>query len=115
MDNLPSAALQAELNKIYEDKFNIYALINKAKASINQKKDWHFPEPVLFRVCETYWKEKDRIRNQWTWFHRVLIQFSSEHFASKNEEEGEKYKDDKPMVLADIMQGAMKAATKGMG
>ena len=106
VDNLPSAVLQTELDHVFKDGLNIYALINKAKASIHQPKEWKFPEEVLLRVCKSYWDSKVDIKKPWAWFSRVLTQFSSEHFSNMNEKAGKVLKKDdrSPSNLGDIMK-----------
>lgn len=66
----PSPALQAALDKVYKDKFNIYALIARVKKRLS--KDTEFPEEVLLHVCDAYQRDKAKIKKPWPWFIRVL-------------------------------------------
>ena len=48
---------------------NIYAMLNRLKAT--RKENIYLPEPVVAEVCRCYLKNKDKIKNNYAWFHRV--------------------------------------------
>ena len=62
--------LKTELDKVFKDGFNIFALMNKVKKE--SKTGAEIPEDVLFKVCARYWQDKAIIKNAWTWFVAVL-------------------------------------------
>jgi len=67
-----SPALQEAFNLIIKDGFNIYPLLIKTKKLLKQPAGFEFPEEVLLKVCEAYWREKATIRKPWPWLIRVL-------------------------------------------
>jgi len=62
--------LKTELDKVFKDGFNIYALINKIK--VESKSGATIPDDVLFRVCSRYWQDKSTIKDAWPWFIAVV-------------------------------------------
>jgi hypothetical protein len=105
----PSAALQAALTKVLEDGFNIYALIIKTKGQLKQPKDFEFPEEVLLKVCEAYWREKTTIRQPWPWFVKVLADEQVRWNVNQQITQGEAYKKEgMASSIAEILRGMVK-------
>lgn len=102
----PTAALKAELDKIYKKGFNIFAIINRAKKELKQPKEWQFPEEVLMKICHSYWQNNGKIKKPWPWFVRVLKQCTCEYNANKNIQNHEAVKKEGvPQALKDIIRG----------
>jgi len=102
----PSEELKAALNKIFQDKFNIFTLIAKIKKELKWDKGQEFPEEVLLKVCEAYWRDKPKIKQPWPWFRVVLTKESEMYFASKNIKEHAAIKKQGSMSLAEILKRA---------
>ena len=98
----PTAA-EAALNKVYKDGFNIYSLINKAKQGLKQPKDWQFPEAVILRVCDQYWKDNANIKQPWPWLEKVIVSESKLWYANNAIEEGKQGKN-QPTTIIDILK-----------
>jgi hypothetical protein len=84
------SATKVALDKIYQDGLNIYSLINKLKKE--SKVGAEIPEVVLLAVCESYWKSKPKIKEDWAWFQRVLVAEWQKYNAEQNVKEGEAWK-----------------------
>jgi phage replication O-like protein O len=121
--NQPQAAASSEqpvenpevtkaLDAIYKEGFNIYALINKAKAQLKWGKDQRFPDQVILGVCAAYQKDKPKITNAWPWFTVVLRKESEAFFAAKNIAEHQKIKSQGAMSLAEILSRAQAQGAK---
>ena len=105
----PSAALQAALDNVYKSGLNIYSLIGRLKKIIKVGKGWHFPEEVLIEACEQYHKDKDKIKDEWPWFIKVIHAKSDEYFANKNIKENKARKQEgMPQAIKEIMADALK-------
>jgi hypothetical protein len=81
----PSAALKAAFDKLLNDKFNIYSLINRLKKE--SKVGIDIPEVVLLKVCDMYWKTKPDINFVWPWFNTVIVQELKTYNANNHEVE----------------------------
>ena len=104
-----SDKLKIELDKIKSDGCNIYQLMYRLKKMMKKPKDWAFPEPVLFQVCESYWKYKPV--KPWPWFLKVIKQQSRIYFADQHIRQNELYKKYKPALsLGQIMNMAQEQA-----
>lgn len=118
--NKPQAAAPSEelkenpkvkeaMDQVFNDGFNIYAMVYKAKTNIHQPKDWRFPDEVILAVCEAYHKEKDKIREPWPWFITVLKRESENWFAEQNIAQAQTYKRDSgALSLVEILKGVGK-------
>jgi len=62
--------LKTELDKVFKDGFNIYALLTQVKN--DSKSGASIPDDVLFKVCARYWQDKATIKNAWPWFIAVV-------------------------------------------
>jgi hypothetical protein len=89
---------------VYNEGFNIYQLINKFKKDAKWRKDENIPDEVLIKICEQYRKDKDRIREPYPWFIKVLKMESSAYFARANVEQGKKFKKEGIGRMADILK-----------
>lgn len=92
------------LDSVYNEGFNIYQLINKFKKDAKWRKDENIPDEVLIKICEQYRKDKDRIREPYPWFIKVLKMESSAYFARANVEQGKKFKKEGIGKMADILK-----------
>lgn len=101
-----SPKVKEAMERILQDGFNIYEMINKVKANMRQPETWNFPEQVILKVCEAYFKEKDKINDPWPWFITVLKQESESWFAEQNITQAQIYKKDSgALSLAQILKG----------
>jgi hypothetical protein len=98
----PSAA-EAALKKVYDTGFNIYQLIAKTKKELHWGPDQKFPDEVILKVCEQYFKDKGTIKKQFPWFIKVLSMESAAYQARKNIEENEKAKKE-PVIIGDLLK-----------
>lgn len=73
--------------------FNIYALMNRfyKQSKLNRR----LPEEVLLGILNSYWQNKDRVKDPWPYFITTLKERSAQHFAKENEREHKKIKDEK--------------------
>ena len=83
------------LSKVYESGLNIYALLNKFQKEMS----YPMPDHIITLVCEEYLKNKPKIKNNWTWFVRVLKAKRDEAYASLQIQKAEKYKKDTNTML----------------
>ena len=74
----------AVLKKIYSGGFNIYRLLNNLKKKIGFPTNFNFPEEVIIKVCNQYFKDKAKIIKPWPWFIRVFAKESEKYHAEKN-------------------------------
>ncbi len=88
----PSAALKERIKRVHAEGLNMSALINRLKKKMGWKPEDHFPEEVLIKVCDQYFKQKTIIKKPWAWFIRVIEAECGIYYAQKNREEGEKFK-----------------------
>ena len=104
----PASAVSLEaketLESVYSQGFNIYQLINKFKKDAKWRKDENIPDEVLIKICEQYRKDKDRIREPYPWFIKVLKMESSAYFARMNIEQSKKFKKQGIGKMADILK-----------
>jgi phage replication O-like protein O len=100
------------LEAVYKTGFNIYALINKAKAQLKWTKEQRFPDQVILGVCAAYQKDKPKIANSWPWFTVVLRKESEAFFAAKNIEEHRQIKNQGTLSLAEILSRAAAQGAK---
>ncbi len=113
----PSAALRAALDKVSNDGFNVYALLTKTKTQLKQAPTFEFPEEVLLKVCEAYWREKKDILHAWPWFRKVLADEWYRYNVDKNMTEGKTYTalsgegSGVPIPLAEILREMAKRET----
>jgi len=100
--------VKQEMDEVTKAGLNIYAMVYKAKQSMKQPKNWHFPDLVILRVCETFHKEKDRIRQPWPWFVEVLKRESERWNAEQHEIESKTANKRAPFAnsIKSIMGGA---------
>jgi hypothetical protein len=93
--------------KVYKRGVNIYMFVNKVKKRL--KRVDNFPASVIIEVCKEYmrFKDMDKVRNDYTWFIRVLEQKSGEWHANNQIKEHSKYKNAPPMAqnVKDILKG----------
>ena len=96
--------LKDNLDKVYRDNFNIYALLNRLKKE--SKVGAVVPDEVLLKVCDSYWRNKDKIENRWAWFARTVVACWEEYNAEQNIKQGQAYKSMGVIpALRDIMKG----------
>jgi len=92
---------------VYKRKFNIYMLLNKVKKQ--KKRLDNFPPEVIIAVCKEFISssDKSKIRNNYTWFIRVMIAKTEEHQANQNIKEHQKIKSAPPMAqnVKDVLKG----------
>jgi len=92
---------------VYKRGVNIYMFINKVKKRL--KRVDNFPPIVIIEVCKEYtrFKDMDKIKNDYTWFIRVLEQKSSEWHANNQIQEHNKIKQQPVMAqnVKDILKG----------
>ena len=69
---------------VYSSGFNIYQCINRLKKQLGFSKDFKFPAEVIIKVCNQYFKDSLKIKNQWTWFIKVFTRESEKYHAEKN-------------------------------
>lgn len=101
----PSAALQAAFRAVFMDGLNIYALMTKIKKQLKQPAGFEFPEEVLLKTCEAYWREKETIRQPWPWFVKVVADEWSRFNVNREVAEGESFKaSGASPVIADILK-----------
>ena len=104
----PSAALKAVLDKVFKDGFNIYSLINKVKKQLKWPAQRSFPEEVLLKVADRYFKEKAVIKEPWPWFLKTLEMESGSFYANKNIAQAQEFKKPGALSLKEIMEQALK-------
>jgi len=92
----PSKELKAALDKILNDGCNIYSLINRLKKESKVSAD--VPEAVLFKVCDSYWKNKPDIKSVWPWFSISIVQAWKDHNANNHELESKTANKRAPMA-----------------
>jgi len=94
---------------VYKRGFNIYMLLNKVKKQL--KRVVNFPPEVIIAVCKEFisTSDKSKIRNNYTWFIRVMIAKTHEHQANQNIYEHQKYKKSPPIAqnIKDILKGML--------
>lgn len=94
---------------VYKRKFNIYMLLNKVKKEL--KRVDNFPPEVIIAVCKEFisTSDKAKIRNNYTWFIRVMIAKTTEHQANLNIKEHQKIKSAPPMAqnVKNILKGML--------
>ncbi len=113
MKNKPKSKIDQEcidiMAVVYKRKFNIYMLLNKVKKEL--KRLDNFPPEVIIAVCKEFisTSDKEKIRNNYTWFIRVMIAKTTEHQANKNIYEHNKIKSAPPMAqnVKDILKGML--------
>lgn len=88
------SAVDTALDKVYTSGLNIYSLINKTKKKLGQPKNFQFPEQVLLGVCESYLKNKEKIKDAWPWFVKAFISEYYQYNANKNITDHQKLKED---------------------
>lgn len=98
-----SETVKSEMKAVYDDGFNIYALINRMKKELKLCID--IPEEVILKICVEYHRQKPQIRSPFPWFVRVFTQVSREYFSGKNRAADlELRKAEIPPRLKDIMR-----------
>ncbi len=102
----PSAALTEIIKKVHAEGLNISALINRVKKQMKWSAERHFPEEVMIGVCSHYLTNKDKIRNPWPWFIKVLEAECGSYYARESIAKGEEFKK-APVAqsLKNIMKG----------
>lgn len=105
VDNSVNKELKEALDRVYKDGFNIYGLLNQAKAKLKHPGARIFPDEVLIAVCDEYWKYKGAIRDAWPWFERVLVKKYQEYNANQNIAQAQVFKTQGVMSLKEIMEG----------
>lgn len=98
----PSKELKAAFDKLLNDGFNIYSLLNRLKKE--SKVGAEVPEEVLLRVCDSYWKNKPK--KAWPWFTTAITQEWQAYNARLHEQESETI--DKRGPIASSLKGIMK-------
>lgn len=97
-----SEKLKQALDRICKDGLNIYMLINKLKKQIKEDREYMFPESVLLKVCQSYWKYKPK--QPWPWFLKVIKKEAEMYYAQKHIEQNKGYKKLKmPPVMKQIL------------
>jgi len=84
--------------QVYKRKFNIYMLLNRVKKEL--KKVDNFPPEVIISVCKEFisYSDKAKIRNNYTWFIRVMVAKTTEYQANLNITEHQKHKSAPPIA-----------------
>ena len=94
---------------VYKRGFNIYMLLNKVKKQL--KRVDNFPPEVIISVCKEFitYKDRSKIRNDYTWFVRVMVAKSHEYQAQQNINEHKTHKNAPPMAqnVRDILKGML--------
>jgi hypothetical protein len=99
--------VEAEAAKVYKDGFNIYQMTSRMKKHLKRTED--FPDGVMLRFCEAYWKNIPQVKNSWPYFTKTFAMVSAEWHAQQNEREGEDLKKAPvPQAMKDIMKGMFK-------
>jgi hypothetical protein len=99
------------LDSVYSEGLNIYQLINKFKKDAKWRKDENIPDEVLNRICEQYKKDRDKIREPYPWFIKVLRMESASYFANKNIAQSAKLKEGGIGKMADILRQMQERAS----
>lgn len=100
-----SEQVKKALEKVFNDGFNIYELINMAKKQFGWGKEKVFPDEVLLGICNSYYKDKTKIKDRFPWFLVVLRKESESFFAKQNIKEHNDTKKQGVMSLAQILKG----------
>lgn len=87
--------LKTALDKVFKDGFNIYECLNKLKKE--SKVGAQVPNEVLLGVCDSYWKNKTKIKKTWPWFAKTIVAEWHAWNAEQNIREGQEYKQDRTM------------------
>lgn len=75
--------------EVYDKGLNIYALVNK----MSRLSNYELPPIVIERICREYLRQRNSIRNPWTWSNKVFkIIRDSAYVSSKAGEEKENKK-----------------------
>jgi len=92
---------------VYKRGFNIYMLLNKVKKEL--KRVVNFPPEVIISVCKEFisTSDKSKVRNNYTWFVRVMIAKTTEYQANQNILEHQSYKKSPPIAqnIKDVLKG----------
>lgn len=72
------------LLSVYSSGFNIYQCLHRLKRQLGFSKDFKFPAEVVVKVCNQYFKDSLRIKNQWSWFVKVFTRESEKYHAKEN-------------------------------
>lgn len=81
-------ALQAALDEVFKQGFNIYALMGQFKKQSKLREP--IPDEVLLAVCESF--KKNKPTDHWPYFKKVLLEESRNYFARRNIAEHEWHK-----------------------
>ena len=97
----PSAELKAAFKQVHADGLDIYALIGRfyKETNLNTK----LPEKVLMRICDSYKRNRSKIKRRWPWFIFALKSESSQHFAQMSMEEAKHFKAEPPAMVLDVI------------
>ena len=110
--------LKQVTKEVYQQGFNIHMMIQKMNKELKllrteeqqqegPYKNITIPPQVLIKVCETYLRQKEMVRNKFAWFMRTITQVSREYSAQENMRRNAEYKQrDKkgPQLMQDILR-----------
>ena len=82
--------IKERLKEIHDDGFNVYMMLNKLKKVLKRP---DFPDEVIIRFCEAYWKHKPVDKKaHYPYFLKTFQLVSAQWHAENQQREGEKYK-----------------------
>ena len=98
-------AVEFEAAKVYKDGFNIYQYVGKLKKELKRSRP--FPDPVIMRFCEAYWKHKPGVEKPYPYFIKTFQMVSSDYYANQNQQEHADIKKQPAMAqsVKDVLKG----------
>jgi hypothetical protein len=102
---MPSDQVEVALKNVYKDNFNVYMMLNKLRKDLKRKDP--FPDEVVLRFCEHYWKYHSQVKNTYPYFLKAFQMVSADWYANQHQAEHAKYKKQAPIAqsVKDVLKG----------
>lgn len=102
----PSTPADAALKKVHAAGFNISQLINKLSKDRGWKRGQNLPDEVIIAVCETYLRDKEKIKKPYPWFCAVVEREGRRWGAEHSQRTAARLKTtEMPQAIKDIIAG----------
>jgi hypothetical protein len=99
-----NVAVEHAAAKVYKDGFPIYMMVSKLKKEL--KRTEPFPDPVIMRFCDAYWKNKPGVQKEYPYFIKTFQMVSSDYYANQQQKEHADLK--KQPVMAQSVKDVLK-------
>ena len=100
-----NVAVEFQAAKVYKDGFPIYMMVSKLKKELKRSRP--FPDAVIMKFCEAYWKNKPGVQKEYPYFIKTFSMVSADYYANQQQKEHDALRKQPPIAqsVKEVLKG----------